>query len=80
MSAIASRSTVDTEFSACSVELAPFDASLLVCGTYQIVKDETATIIDEASPPTKRLGRLLLFDVDEEAHLCVYPGPFRAVN
>jgi diphthamide biosynthesis protein 7 len=68
---VVSSCTIDTEYSACSTEFAPFDSSLVVCGTYQIVRDEAAVVVDESSPPTKRLGRCLLYEVDDEVQLCV---------
>ena len=63
---------VDTDYSACSVSACPSNRSIIACGLYQIVADETAEI-NKDSPATKRLGRCLLTKVDEKGKLCGIP-------
>ena len=60
---------VDTEYSACSVSCCPNDRSLVATGLYQVVRDEDAPVLDESSPPTKRLGRCLLSRMDVKGKL-----------
>ena len=69
MSQAASLDLVDTEYSACSVSCCPNDRSLVATGLYQVVRDEDAPMLDEASPPTKRLGRCLLSRMNPPGNL-----------
>jgi diphthamide biosynthesis protein 7 len=62
---------VDTEYSACSISACPSDRSIVACGLYQVVKDESAEQVDESSPATKRLGRCLLMQMDDDGKLYV---------
>jgi diphthamide biosynthesis protein 7 len=43
-----SRASTDTEYSACAVEFCPTNPSLFVCGTYQIVKEDSIPEINSA--------------------------------
>ena len=40
---------IDTEYTACSVEFCPSDQDLVVCGTYQLVPDESATVAESST-------------------------------
>lgn len=60
---------VDTVYSACSVSVCPHDRSLVATGLYQVVRDEDAPVLNESSPPTKRLGRCLLYRMDASGKL-----------
>jgi hypothetical protein len=66
--------SVDTVYSADSIEWSPFRDDIFVCGTYQIQKleGEKASIKGDQSeeesdsPAIKRLGRALVYQVAEE--------------
>jgi hypothetical protein len=66
--------SVDTVYSADSIEWSPFRDDIFVCGTYQIQKleGEKASIKEDQSeeesdsPAIKRLGRTLVYQVAEE--------------
>jgi hypothetical protein len=73
--------SVDTVYSADSIEFAPFRRDVFVCGTYQIEKleekrpddiNETEAENQSSSPEIKRSGRALVYQVrDEGQSLCV---------
>jgi hypothetical protein len=66
--------SVDTVYSADSIEWSPFRDDIFVCGTYQVQKleGEKASIKEDQSeeesdsPAIKRLGRTLVYQVAEE--------------
>ena len=51
----------DTTYTACSVEFLPQGAPLVACGTYQLFEADAAS-----NTAQRKVGRLLLFDVDSE--------------
>ena len=69
----ASLDLVDTEYSACSIAACPEDRSVVACGLYQIQKDASAPSNDE-SPATKRVGRCLIYTLDDDGKLCAAPS------
>ncbi|KAG0147226.1 hypothetical protein CROQUDRAFT_715149 [Cronartium quercuum f. sp. fusiforme G11] len=56
--------SIDTQYTACSIEFCPSKPNLLVCGLYQTVQEVEGTESNQdlESPKTKRLGRCLLFE------------------
>ncbi|KAF8604958.1 WD40 repeat-like protein [Ceratobasidium sp. AG-I] len=58
--------SLDTELPADSVEFCPRDGSrqVLVCGTYNLVKDDGKTEIEAATQPQTRNGRCLVYEFD----------------
>lgn len=51
---IAARSSVDTVYSACSVEFCPAQSNVFACGTYQIEKEEAVQPIAPPPPAATR--------------------------
>lgn len=69
--------SVDTVYSADSIEFCPVNPDIFVCGTYQLQKvevesststknaEDSDTDEPSASPATRRLGRALVYEVTE---------------
>ena len=59
--------SLDTELPADSVEFCPRDGShqVLVCGTYNLVKDDGETETNVVTQPQTRNGRCLVYEFDE---------------
>lgn len=71
MNIASSLTSVDTEYSADSIEFCPFEGfqDLFVCGTYQVQEPTEGSQIErddgesDVKSVTKRTGRLLLYQI-----------------
>lgn len=60
-----SLASVDTEYSADSIEFSPQHPDIFVCGTYQIQQIEVAPAAQSTLSPTQDLSSLTLEDSDQ---------------
>jgi hypothetical protein len=64
--------TIDTEFTPCSLEFCPGRPRLGVCGFYQTQQKEQPTPAaasdSESSPQVERIGRCVLFEASHQDH------------